>query len=243
MAYTTKGSVGGLQLQPGWSIENDGQGLLTSRLTFRCEKNAVGGRPAKLSAHPEDNRLQCHRSSYTMDAAYAVVTAEYVGLEAGSKTEIQWAADFSGSTQPIQAHPNFLKKTFGDAPAALKDLGWNAENQFFPESDAVAESNALVGIRQFLATEMALSGVFYTTDKAYLQKWVDGAGKTFVQLPGDTNVIYFSQFTPNSQYHDRILLMTGVSYEMFAHLYKVSFQSMVASGGFHRYIYDSASEI
>lgn len=241
MAYKTKGSVSGLELQPGWSIENDGHGLLTSRLTFRCEKSAVGSRPAKLAAHPEDNRLQCHRSSYTMDAAYAVVTSEYVGLEAGTTSDIQWSADFSGSTQPIQAHPNFLKKVFGSAPNPLKDLGWNSEAQFFPESNAVAEANGLVGIRQFIAPEMSVSGVFYTTDKAWLQKWVDGIGKTFEALPGDTSVVLISQFKPNTQYHDRKALLTGVGYEMFAHLYKVSFQSKVATGGFHKFIYDRAS--
>lgn len=241
MPTITKGNITGLELQPGWSIENDGHGLLTSRLTFRCEKSAVGNRPKKLDAHPEDNRLQCHRSSYTMDGAWAVVTSEYVGLEAGTYTEIQWSADFAGSTQAIQSHPNFTKVVFGTQTKPLRELGWNSEAQFFPETDAVAEVNGLVGQRQFIAPEMGFSGMFYTSDKAWLQKWVDGAGKTFESLPGDSSVVLISQFKPNSIYHDRKSLLTNVSYEMYAHIYKVNFAGKVATGGFHRYIYDRAS--
>lgn len=240
MSYKTKGSVTGLELQPGWSIENDGHGLLTSRLTFRCEKSAVGSRPGKLAAHPEDNRLQCHRSSYTMDGAWATVTSEYVGLEAGTYTEIQWSADFAGSTQPIQAHPNFITPKF-QTTTALKSLGWDSDAQLFPETDATAEVNGLVGLRSYIAPEMGVSGVFYTTDKAWLQKWADGVGKTFTSLPGDSSVVLISTFTPVSALHDRKALLTGLTYEMFAHVYKVSFQAKVATGGWHRYVYDRAS--
>lgn len=241
MPTVTKGNIPGLELQPGWSIENDGHGLLTSRLTFRCEKSSVGNRPKKLDAHPEDNRLLCHRSSYTSDGAWATVTSEYVGLESGTYTEIQWAADFAGSTQPIQAHPNFTKVTFGGLTKPLKEMGWDSNAQFYPETNAEAESLGLVGIRQFIAPEMGVSGIFYTTDKAWLQKWVDGTGKTFTALPGDSSVVLISTFVPVSANHDRKALLTGVSYEMFAHVYKVSFQAKVATGGWHKYIYDRAA--
>jgi hypothetical protein len=35
--------------------------------------------------------------------------------------------------------------------------------------------------------------------------------------------------------------LTGVGYEMFAHLYKVNFQAKIATGGFHKFIYKRAS--
>jgi hypothetical protein len=239
MPLITKGNVPGLELQPGWSIDNDGYGLLTSRLTFRCKKEGVGDRPKKLDAHPEDSRLQCHRSSYTQDGAWATVVAEYVGLEAGTYTPIQWAADFSGSTQPIQSHPNFVNVKFGTA-TPLKDLGWDKDAQAFPEDNSVAETNGLVGIRQFIAAEMAVTGTFYTSDKSWLQKWADGVGKTFEALPGDSSVVLISTFQPISPNHDRKSLLTGIAYEMYAHLYKVNFQAKVATGGFHKFVYDRA---
>lgn len=242
MSYKTKGAVSGLELQPGWSIENDGHGLLTSRLTFRCEKTSVSNRPAKLAAHPEDFRLLCHRSSYTMDGAWATVTSEYVGLESGTYTEIQWSADFSGSTQPIQSHPNFVNAKF-QTSTPLVDLGWDSAAQVFPETNATAESNGLLGIRSYIAPEMSVNGIFYTTDKAWLQKWADGVGKTFTALPGDSSVVLISAFVPVSAYHDRKALLTGLTYELFANVYKVSFQAKVATGGWHRYIYDRASTV
>ena len=54
-----KGNTGGsLQLQPDWTIESDGYGLLTSRLTFKCDASGVAGRaPKSGDAHPQDGRL------------------------------------------------------------------------------------------------------------------------------------------------------------------------------------------
>ena len=235
-----KGNVNGLELQPGWSIEGDGFGLLTSRLAFRCKKESVGSRPTKLTAHPEDGRLQCHRSSFTMDGAWALVTAEYVGIESGTNTEIQWAADFTGSTEAINAHPNFVNAKF-ETTTPLKDLGWDSEVGAFPDDNAVAEANGLVGIKQFLFPQISVSGNFYTSSKEWVQKWVNGAGKTFEYLPNADKVVVISDFEPISSFHDRKSLLTGVGYEMFAHLYKVNFQAKIATGGFHKYVYKKAS--
>jgi hypothetical protein len=70
---------------------------------------------------------------------------------------------------------------------------------------------------------------------------VNGAGKTFENLPNSDKVVVISDFEPISTFHDRKSLLTGVSYEMFAHLYKVNFQAKIATGGFHKFIYKRAS--
>ena len=237
MSYTTKGKVTGSNVQPAYTIENDGFGLLTSRLVFRGDGANI---PEKGASHPEDARLQAHRSTTTYDAAgIQSVSVDYVGIAAGDSTEIQWSADFATSTIPIQAHPNFFKVAFGTT-TKLRDLGWSDSQQAFPSDDPVAETNGLVGVRSYLAPGIAVTGTFYTSSKEYLQNWVNGVGKTFTNLPNANKVVLPTQFQPISSNHDRYSLLTGVGYEVFANLYKVTFQARCASGGWHKFLYDRA---
>jgi hypothetical protein len=164
---------------------------------------------------------------------------DYVGIEAGEWTEIQWSADFATSTQAIQSHPNFFGVAFVTA-TPLRDLGWSDSKQAFPSDDPVAETNGLVGVRNYLAPAIAVTGTFYTSSKEYLQKWVNGVGKTFTSLPNANKVVLPTQFQPISSNHDRFSLLTGVGYEVYANLYKVTFQARCASGGWHKFIYDRA---
>jgi hypothetical protein len=237
MSYTTKGKVSGSNVQPAYTIENDGFGLLTSRLVFRGEGAEI---PAKGTSHPVDPRLQAHRSTTTYDSAgIQSVSVDYVGIASGEWTEIQWSADFSASTQPIQAHPNFFKVAFVTT-TKLKDLGWSDDKQTFPADDPVAETNGLAGIRSYLAPDVAVTGTFYTSSKEYLQNWVNGVGKTFESLPNSDKVVLPNKFQPISDKHDRFSLLVGVGYEVFANLYKVTFQARCSSGGWHKFIYDRA---
>ena len=238
MSYTTKGKVTGSNVQPAYTIENDGFGLLTSRLVFRGEGASI---PEKGASHPEDARLQAHRSTTTYDAAgIQSVSVDYVGIAAGDWTEIQWSADFATSTMAIQSHPNFYAKRFGGLSQPLHDLGWSDEKNGYPADDPVAQTNGLVGIRSYLAPGIAVSGIFYTSSKEYLQNWVNGVGKTFTSLPNADKVVLPNKFQPISANHDRFSLLTGVGYEVFANLYKVTFQARCAPGGWHKFIYDRA---
>jgi hypothetical protein len=238
MSFKTKGTVTGNNLQPSFAIENDGFGLLTSRVVFRGDGATI---PDKGSLHPEDSRLKVHRTVASYDAAgIDAITVDYVGIADGGNTEIQWSVDYASSTLPIQSHPNFFKVTFGGALKKIKDLGWNDEKGIFPSDDPTAEKEGLVGIRSYLAPEVSVSGLFYTNSKAYVQQWINGVGKTFQTLPNSDKVVLPNVFQPISANHDRFSLLTGVGYEMFADLYKVTFQARCASGGWHKYIYDRA---
>lgn len=239
--YKTKGAFS-YQIQPGWTIEDDGFGLLTSRVTFINDSNTATGGPSKMDAHPEDNRLLCHKVSYTVDSAKRVfIVADYVGLAKGTNTTIDLKGEYSGSSQPIQAHPKFSSGTaYNSAAKKLKDYGWDSTDAKFSEDDADAIKEGLVGVKSFVAGEMSFSGQFYTTSKDFVKKWMDAVGKTVETLPGNPEAI-FPTFKPASSNHDRIALMTNVAYEMYAHVYKVSFSVRLSIGGWHKFIYERAA--
>ena len=237
--FKTKGSFN-KEIQPGWTIENDGFGLLTSRVIFIHDSDRATGGPSKGAAHPFDSRLQCHKVSYTVNSARrSVATADYVGLAEGTATPIDFRADYSGATQPIQSHPKFFAGTgYNGADKKLMEYGWDGTK--FDEEDATAVEKGIVGVKSYVAGEMSVSGTFYTSSKEWLQQWVNGVGKTIEKLPGDSGVVLPTVTSAISSYHDRIGLLTNVSYENYAHLYKVSFTVRVATGGWHKYIYERA---
>ena len=226
-----KGSVSGLEIQPGWVIESDGEGLLTSRVTFRGRKGSEGGRPQEKSEHPEDKRLLCYRSGFTMDASWVTVFADYIGLETGANTKYKVQADFATQVQPIKAHPKFIKE--------LKDLGWSEDLQRFEESNEDAQKNGLVGVTGFLSPDQQLTASYYTADQSTVQSAIDSIGTTFKAGTGlgAANAVVRKSFIPISEKHIDSGLVTGVSYETYAHLYKITFSVRVSSGGWNSLIY------
>ena len=233
----TKGSISGLEIQPGWTIESDGEGLLTSRVVFRARKGASP--PGSKAAHPKDGRLQCYKSSYTEDASWCTITADYVGLENGP-TKTKFTADFSSQSHSIKAHPNFLKATFGTSKP-FKELGWDSERQLFSEDSQEAEENGLVGVTNWLAPDQTITGYFYTDDQGAIQSWVDGVGKIF-DVGAGGEVTIRSDYKPISAKHTGRVLLTGVSYESYAHLWKIMFTARAASGGWNELIYEKSGE-
>lgn len=227
----TKGSVSGLELQPDWTIEGDGYGLLTSRLTFRCPADSAASKAPKTGeAHPKDGRLKCHRSTYTIiKGEFAQIISEYVGIETGERTKIQIKGDVITGTQPIQAHKDFVK--------ILKPKGWDTASQSFPETKAAAVSAALVGIKSFLTADSQITATFYSSNKAEVQNGVDMVGKTFQKMPGLEDVVIPAGYQKLSNYHDRFAMLTGLSYEKYAHLYKINFTIRLSPGGYHNLVY------
>jgi hypothetical protein len=230
-----------LQLQPGWVIENDGFGLLTSRLTFKVDAVSVEGKkPKENEAHPKDSRLLCHRASYvTNENGISVVTAEYVGLASGNMTKVQVTGDVALNTQPIKTHPLFYKGRVGDTNKPLKDLGWDEATQTFPESNADAINYSLVGIKSYNVPDLQYTGTYYTNSREILLSNLQMNGKTFQTIPGGENVVIPKILSPVSKYHTRYGLITGVTYEQFANVYKVRYTFRVASGGWHSFIYQA----
>jgi hypothetical protein len=234
-------SLTSLQLQPGWSYEDDGFGLLTSRLTFKCNADDAGSKkPKELEGHPIDGRLLCHRSSYTAnESGVAVITAEYVGLAKGQMTKVQISGSVALSTNPIKLHPLFMTGSAGSTGKPLKDLGWDEQSQSFPETNADAVKNALVGVRSYLSPDLQYTGTYYTSSKEFLLANMKMVGKTFQTIPGGENVLIPPGLKAISEKHLRFGMITGVTYEQFAHIYKVSYTFRVSPGGWHSYIYET----
>jgi hypothetical protein len=227
----TKGKTNSLELQPDWSIESDGYGLLTSRLTFACP----GGQAASLApkngdAHPQDGRLKCHKSIYTIiKGERAQIIAEYVGIEQGEITRIQIKGDVVTGTQPIQAHRDFV--------TTLKPLGWDSTSQSFKETNQKAIDNGLVGVKSFLIADSQITASFFSASKAIVQDGVNMVGQTFLKMPGLDDVVLPNGNQKITSFHDRFAMLTGLSYEKFAHLYKINFTIRISPGGYHNKIY------
>ena len=242
MSQISKGNkLTSLELQPGYVIENDGFGLMTSRLTFKCDASVADAKKPKYNeAHPIDGRLLCHRASYVInESKIATVTAEYVGLDSGTMTKVQVTGDVALSTQPIQTHPKFYKGTAGTTGKPLKDLGWDESTQSFPESTQDAITYALVGLKSFNAPDLQYTGTYYTNSKEILLSNQKMVGKTFNTIPGAESMVIPPILAPVSSYHIRFGFMTAVTYEQFANVFKVRFTFRVASGGWHSLIYES----
>ena len=151
---------------------------------------------------------------------------------------MQITGDVALGTQPIQAHKNFATGKAGDTGKPLKDLGWDSALNAFSESNNDAINYGLVGIKSFMYPEIQLSGTFYCATKAIVQDAQKMVGKTFERIAGHENMIMPQLGPVISKYHDRFGLMTGVSYEQFAHIYKVKISFRVAQGGWSNLVYD-----
>jgi hypothetical protein len=227
----TKGNINGLELQPDWTIESDGYGLLTSRLTFSCPGDQAASKaPKNGDNHPKDGRMKCHKSTYTIiKGERAQIIAEYVGIENGEITKIQIKGDVVTGTQPIQAHKDFVR--------ILKALGWDTNRQAFLETNKAAVDAGLVGVKSFLSADSQITASFFSASKSVVQDGVNMVGQVFLKMPGTEDVVLPSGNQRISQYHDRHAMLAGLSYEKFAHLYKVNFTIRISPGGFHNKIY------
>lgn len=241
-ALTKKGNnLSSPQLQPGWTIESDGFGLLTSRLTFICDASvAESKKPKENEAHPKDGRLLCHKASYSInDNELATISADYVGIATGTMTTVMVTGDTALTTQDIQVHPKFYQGKAYGADKPLFELGWDMAERAFPATNATATSNALVGVKSYLAPDLQYTGTYYTNSKQTLLDNQKMVGKTFNTIPGATDMIIPPVLAPISKYHIRFGLLTSCNYEKYANVYKVRFTFRVATGGWHSFIYET----
>ena len=230
-----------LQLQPGWTIEGDGYGLLTSRLTFACDAAVADAKkPKPNEAHPKNGKLLCHKASYIInDNDVAIISADYVGIESGAMTRIIISGDTALATQDIQTHPKFFQGNAGQSGKPLMDWGWDMAERAFPATNAVAKESSLVGVKSYLAPDLQFTGTYYTSSKETLSSNQKMVGKTFKDIAGWQDIIVPSTLTAASAKHTRWALMTSCNYELFANIYKVRFTFRVATGGWHSYIYET----
>lgn len=251
MSYTeiTKGNFRGLgagsintknpQLQPNYTVEFDGYGLITGRATFTCTASAAPSRvPKRGDVFPgREKRLYCHKASYTINGNnLATINAEYVGIENGSVTKMVLRGDTGLSTESIKTHKDFKD--------VLQPLGWSKEKQAFIEGDdyddSVADTHYLTGVKSFVRANIQIQGTFYTSDKSLLTQYIAGVGRTFTTIKDVDFSVYNGCYEADSTYHDKPGMITSVSHEEFGNLYKVNVSMRIAQGGWHKLIYKPA---
>jgi len=251
MAFTeiTKGNFRGTgassintknpELQPNYSVEFDGYGLITGRATFVCNASAAKARiPKRGDVFPgSEKRLYCHRASYTINGNnLATITAEYCGIENGTQSKMVLRGDTGLSTESIKSHKDFKD--------VLQPKGWSVEKQAFIEGPVNTSSQSdqykLTGVKSFVRPNIQIQGTFYTSNKALLTYYIAGVGRTFSSIKDADFSIYNGCFSPDSEYHTQPGMITNVSHEEFGNLYKVNVSFRIAQGGWHNLIYKSA---
>ena len=226
-------------LQPNYSVEFDGYGLITGRATFTCTASAAPSRtPKRGDVFPgREKRLYCHRASYTINGNnLATVTAEYCGIESGNQTKMVLHGDTGLSTESIKSHKDFKD--------VLQPKGWSITAQAFVEGDdyddSLADVNFLTGVKSYLRANIQIQGTFYTSNKELLTYYIAGVGKTFKSIKDADFSIYNGCYDADSTFHDKPGMITNVSHEEFGNLYKVNVSFRIAQGGWHRLIYKPA---
>jgi len=98
------------QLQAGYTIDDNGYGVLTCKATYKCDASTAADVISRSDVFGPDGRLFCHKVSVSYGALdVATITADYIGIagETGwSSPEV--GAATSLTTETITTHPRFM---------------------------------------------------------------------------------------------------------------------------------------
>lgn len=282
MARVSKGNaLSSPVLQPGWTIENDGFGLLTCSATYKVShgtsggspgngKAAVGAAPKRGAKFPLDDRLTCHRATSVMDAnGIQVISADYVGIDTGTRTEVQVTGGFRCNQEPIATHPAFIK--FGgrkDAP--VNGASFNESDGSFKRF-ADPEYSEWHGVTSYLVPGFSINGHFYTKEPNALADLKAAVGTTsstgvwasynlvgpigqLASTPSWNGVPAFlvdltilagrNNSGPIAVDIQRDqLLLTGIGVEYFGDLLKVSYDISYSQDGWNAQIYNERKNV
>ena len=256
MAYVNKGdSLTRVRLQPGWTIEDDGFGLLTCRATYIISQNSeygaagadvVSKAPKRGDFFENDPRLVCHRASSSVNKnSLQVITAEYVGISSGNKTSVQVTGRGATSTEPISRHPSFVSKIGGTPASPLNGAVFNADDILTGFGDT---SNKKYGLKSYYSPTFSITSTFYTSDITVAGSLKDkqccssSTGKwAGVDLLSDFKSLAPSWGTSVATWMAKDespqLLLTNVSIEPYGALFKVTCDIIVAVDGLDTDVY------
>jgi hypothetical protein len=255
MAQVNKGnSLTSKKLQPGWTIEDDGFGLLTCRATYIASQDTEYGAagsgliakaPKRGDIFENDPRLVCHKSSSSMNSnGLQVITAEYCGIAKGSRTDPEVNGRGATTTDPIARHPAFVDKIGGTASAPLFGATFDGAGNFKEFSDPIYSK---YGLKSYYSPSFSINGHFYTSDISVAKTLKDlqctssstgnwGTGNLLAGLqalgPQWGKAGWWEAADESPQ-----LLLTSVSLEYFGKLVKVSYEILVAVDGLDTDVY------
>lgn len=107
-------------LQPGWTVDQDGFGLVQVSAKYRIAKSKAGefltlfSRGVTPAPTPFEYCKLWRASMVEEKGEMMCITAEFTGIDpsssGGSATKAQVAMTSGSSSEPIEHHPNFLQK-------------------------------------------------------------------------------------------------------------------------------------
>lgn len=260
MSQVNKGnSLSTKKLQPGWSIEDDGFGLLTCRAVYVVSADteygasgsgAVSKAPKRGDIFENDPRLICHKATSSLNSnGLQVITAEYCGIATGSRTNPEVNGRGATTTEPIARHPAFVKKIGGTKDAPLYGAKFKDTGAFIEFSD---ETNKKYGLKSYYSPSFGINGHFYTSDISVAKTLKDkqctssmngdwGSGNLLAGL-SSLSASWGKDGWWEAPDESPQLLLTSVSLEYFGSLIKVSYEILVAVDGLDIDVYPYASQ-
>lgn len=252
MAYKNKGnSLTTPKLQAGYTIENDGYGLLTSRLVYKIDQTRVeSNAPKKGDPHPKDPRLKAWKVMWTRDQNdLGTITADYIGFAAGDSTTPIVSGIGVTQQEAIDTHISF-ESTIGGTPAApINGATFDGNGKFtgFPHNNDSKQAGT-INLRAYLAPTLGFSGIVYVSSFSSVQSVVDNIGKTsksgsFAGLQlvykKESEWVIGSPGGADGNWHQ--LFLDSVNYEEYGLVYKINYTVRYFAYGFNPKVYSPAS--
>jgi len=251
MAYINKGnSLTSPQLQGGFTIENDGYGLLTSRLTYRIDQTKVESKaPKKGDPHPKDSRLTAWKVMWTRDHNdFATIQADYIGFEKGDSTVPIVSGVGVTQQEAIDTHILFEKDIGGTPAAPINGCTFDLNGKFtgFPHN-ADSKKAGTVNLKAYLTPTLGFSGVVYVSSFTTVGNVVNAIGKTSkdgsfagLQLVYKREAQWVIGSPGGADGNWDQLFLDSVNYEEFGLVYKISYTVRYFSYGFNPKVYSRA---
>lgn len=251
MAYKNKGNaLTKPQLIAGYTIENDGYGLLTSRLTYRIDQTRVeSNAPKKGDPHPKDSRLTAWKVMWTRDQNdFATIQADYIGFAQGDSTTPIVSGVGVTQQEAIDTHVYFEPKIGGTPAAPINGCTFDANGKFtgFPHS-AASKAAGTINLKAYLTPTLGFTGMVYVQNFSTVQDIVGCIGKTSItgmfaglQLvyKKDETWVVIGPASPSKGWAQ--LFLDSVNYEEYGLIYKINYSVRYFAYGFNPLVYDMA---
>jgi hypothetical protein len=252
MAYKNKGNaLTQPKLQAGYTIENDGYGLLTSRLTYRIDQTRVEtNAPKKGDPHPKDTRLKAWKVMWTRDQNdLGTINADYIGFAQGDSTTPIVSGVGVTQQEAIDTHISFESAIGGTPAAPINGATFDGAGKFtgFPHNDD-SKTAGTINLRAYLAPTLGFSGIVYVSSFTTVQSVVDNIGKTSkdgsfagLQLVYKKTAewVIGSPGGASGNWHQ--LFLDSVNFEEFGLVYKISYTVRYFAYGFNPKVYSPAT--
>jgi hypothetical protein len=252
MAYKNKGNaLTQPKLQAGYTIENDGYGLLTSRLTYRIDQTRVeSNAPKKGDPHPKDTRLKAWKVMWTRDQNdLGTINADYIGFAQGESTTPIVSGVGVTQQEAIDTHISFESAIGGTPAAPINGATFDGAGKFtgFPHTED-SKTAGTINLRAYLAPTLGFSGIVYVSSFTTVQSVVDNIGKTSkdgtfagLQLVYKKTAewVIGSPGGASGNWHQ--LFLDSVNFEEFGLVYKISYTVRYFAYGFNPKVYSPAT--